>query len=130
MTLFPKKKKRPRLSAEEAANVLGEYPDADLSAFDVDGDDGIEQLAVTSAAKSIRKIAALRLSPKEAEAVAALKKLAKTWPKTLWLFAGGEGGSLHVMIKHNGEHAMLPNGSVDPAWAAETIDIEADGGGW
>lgn len=46
---------RPKLSAERAREVLREYPDADLSAFDVDGDP--DAIAAEEAAESIATIA-------------------------------------------------------------------------
>ena len=42
------------LSAEAASAILAEYPDADLSAFDVDGD--VETLAIEATAKSLDAI--------------------------------------------------------------------------
>ncbi len=41
----------PRLSDEQARAVLREYPDADLSAFDVDGD--VEAMACEEAVRGI-----------------------------------------------------------------------------
>lgn len=46
---------RPKLTAERARAILREYPDADLSAFDVDGDP--DAIAAEEAAKSIATIA-------------------------------------------------------------------------
>ncbi len=42
------------LTEEEARAVLREYPDADLRAFEVDGD--VEKMAAEEAAKSIDKL--------------------------------------------------------------------------
>lgn len=48
---------RPKLTREEAGAVLADYPDADLSAFDVEGGD-VEELAAEVAARRIEKIEA------------------------------------------------------------------------
>lgn len=44
-----------KLSEEEARNILREYPDADLSQFEVEGD--VEKMAAEEAEKSLKKIA-------------------------------------------------------------------------
>lgn len=47
----------------------------------------------------------------------------------MWLFSGS--GSLSVMkCGPNGEPVMSENGSVDPAYKIETINIPNDGGDW
>ncbi len=71
------------------------------------------------------------LSVEEKKAIAALQKVAKIWPKTLWLFSAS--GSLTVMQKRNGNRAMTPwnggkGGTVDQAFAVCVIPIENDGG--
>jgi hypothetical protein len=68
---------------------------------------------------------------KEAEAIKALKALARKWPKTLWLFsasgtlcvmrAGPDGGRIH--------HPPPDNG-IDPAYMLDTISTPNDGGDW
>ena len=72
------------------------------------------------------------LTPEEAKAIRALRKLAKTWPRTLWLFSGS--GSLHVMrVGPDGEHVIVPgrrHGAVDPDYSVAIIDIPNDGGDW
>lgn len=45
---------RPKMSAEQARAVLAEYPDADLSAFDVEGD--VDALAVEAVAGVAAKL--------------------------------------------------------------------------
>jgi len=46
---------------------------------------------------------------KEKNAINTLKRLAKRWPESLWLFA---------------------DGAMDPDCILDTIDIENDGGDW
>lgn len=46
---------RPKLTREEAGELLADYPDADLSAFDVEGGD-VESLAAEVAARRIEKL--------------------------------------------------------------------------
>jgi hypothetical protein len=53
-------------------------------------------------------------------AIAALRRLAKKWPKSLWLFAGG--GGLAVM---RADHE-----AIDPAFFITTVNIPSDGGDW
>lgn len=68
-------------------------------------------------------------TPEEKRAIAALKRLAKTWPKSLWLFSAS--GSLCVMQKgEDGDRVRLPCGGADPAANLATINIENDGGDW
>lgn len=71
-----------------------------------------------------------RLTPEEKQAIASLKRLAKTWPKSLWLFAGD--GGLSVMRYENGKYrAVLPGGGMNPAYLVERISsIDAEGGDW
>lgn len=65
----------------------------------------------------------------EKQAIAALKRLAKKWPKTLWLFAAP--GGLHVMRRgDDGDHVRRKNDSIDPEYILESIDIPNDGGDW
>ncbi len=70
----------------------------------------------------------------EARAINLLKKAARHWPDSLWLFANGH--SLYVMQKRDGKRAMLHGryihreGGVDPDYVVATLDIENDGGDW
>ncbi len=65
----------------------------------------------------------------EDDAVNTLKKLAKRWPKTLWLFANGQ--SLNVMRTKNGQRMMTRvGGGVDPAYCVASVNIPNDGGDW
>lgn len=72
------------------------------------------------------------LRPEEEKAIDRLGRLANKWPETLWLFVGGGIGNIYVMRKNDeGQHAVLSNGAVDPAYIAATIGgIDADGGDW
>lgn len=70
----------------------------------------------------------MQLTPEEEKAIAALKRAAKTWPKSLWLFSADS--ILYVMRKQDEEHMMTPNGGVDPDYILGTIRIDADGGDW
>lgn len=74
------------------------------------------------------KVTSIDLSNDERRAIASLKRLAKRWPKTLWLFTNGDisilkcdedGGRAHV-----GE-------SIDQSYVVATIvGILSDGGDW
>lgn len=72
---------------------------------------------------------ALDLTPEERRAITTLKRLAKRWPRTLWLYSAS--GSLCVVrYAENGERAHKKGGGVDPSYVADTIDIPNDGGDW
>lgn len=60
--------------------------------------------------------------------VRALGRIEKQWPKGYWLFATGSG--LHLMKSRDGQHAMLPNGGVDPSCEVACFKIPNDGGDW
>ena len=64
----------------------------------------------------------------EKQAVLALRKLAATWPDSLWLFAAG--GSLHIMRLVDGARAVTPGGGADRDGEIAVIDIPCDGGDW
>jgi hypothetical protein len=74
------------------------------------------------------------LTQDEIKAIRELKALAKTFPKSLWLFAAS--GSLHIMrTKPDGSRAMYEDNSsgigVNRDYIVETIQgIEVDGGDW
>jgi len=68
-------------------------------------------------------------SPEEMRAINALRRLAKRWPKTLWLFSAS--GALCVMRRNEeGDRARVEGGGMDPAYVIATIDIPNDGGDW
>lgn len=62
------------------------------------------------------------------EAVAALQKVAKRWPKSLWLFSAS--GILCVMEKDFTGQRLMDGLIVDASAKVATIDIENDGGDW
>lgn len=65
----------------------------------------------------------------EKKAIESLKRLARKWPKSLWLFSAS--GDLNVMRKgKNGEQVVLPHGGIDPAYSLATVKIDNDGGDW
>lgn len=69
------------------------------------------------------------LSKEEKRAINALERIAKKWPKSLWLYSGS--GSLCVMKKAEGNNrAMNENGGVCQEHIITTIKIENDGGDW
>lgn len=71
----------------------------------------------------------MELSKEERSAIAALKRLEKRWPKTLWLFATGL--SISVMrCGKGGEHVTDHSGCMDQDYIIDSIDIDNDGGDW
>lgn len=65
----------------------------------------------------------------EDQAIAALKRVAKRWPKSLWLYSAA--GGLHVMgTDQNGEKVTTSDGGFDSDYLFDTIDILNDGGDW
>ena len=74
----------------------------------------------------------MELTSEERNAIASLKRLAKNWPQTLWLFA--TGSNLSVMrVDEDGRRVYLdgPRGGVDPDYEVDSIPgIPNDGGDW
>ena len=72
------------------------------------------------------------LTPKEQKAIRQLRRVAKTWPASLWLFAGGSAGGVYVMkAGEDLKPVMAENGGVHPDYLIETIyGFHADGGDW
>lgn len=69
------------------------------------------------------------LTKEEKAALSSLRRLAKKWPESLWLYSAS--GSLCVMrCDAAGERVHLPTDGVDPDYCVETIDIPNDGGDW
>jgi hypothetical protein len=71
------------------------------------------------------------MTPTEAEAraIASLRRLAKRWPKTLWLFSAS--GTLCVMrFGTDGDRLRVDGGGMDPQACLATIAIPNDGGDW
>lgn len=75
-------------------------------------------------------MADFQLNHSEREALRKLKELARTWPKTLWLFSAS--GSLTVMRKVDGKRVLDKSGiGFDSNYAVATITgIDNDGGDW
>ena len=72
----------------------------------------------------------LEPTPEEQKAIASLKRIAKKWPKSLWLWSAS--GSLWVMRRGpDGERMQHPSKSgVDQAYILASVDIPNDGGDW
>jgi hypothetical protein len=69
------------------------------------------------------------LNKEEERSIRALNRLAKTFPKSLWLFSAS--GSLCIMKKNNqGERAVKDSGGMDQAFIVDIVSIENDGGDW
>lgn len=69
------------------------------------------------------------LTQEERRAISALKRLAKKWPRTLWLFSAS--GTLNVMrTGEDGGHVILATEGIDPDYSITTIDIPNSGGDW
>lgn len=69
----------------------------------------------------------MEATKEEKAAIAALKRLAKKWPETLWLFAAAN--TLTVMKKNDdGKRAMTHLNCFDSENAVAAINIECDGG--
>ncbi len=69
------------------------------------------------------------LSKDEIKAIAALKRVAKKWPSTLWLYSAS--GQLNVMLKsEEGDRVFTRDFGPDPDYIVTSIDIENDGGDW
>lgn len=68
----------------------------------------------------------------ERRAIATLNRLAKRWPKSLWLFSAS--GILCVMrTRQGGQRASGGDNAedgYDPDYCCATIDIPNDGGDW
>lgn len=73
------------------------------------------------------------LTDEELKAIRALRRLAKQWPPSLWLWSAG--GCLHVM-RHGSDGTPVmtsagADGGVDRRWSVESINgIQNDGGDW
>ena len=65
---------------------------------------------------------------KEVRAVAELRKLAKNWPKSLWIFAPGD--YLYVLRTVNGERVYNADGGVDQSHIVDYVAVPSDGGEW
>lgn len=68
----------------------------------------------------------IELLPEEKKAIASLKRLAKKWPKRLWLFAGS--GGLTVLVGDEDGNHFHKGESIDQDYIVDHVDINADGG--
>ena len=71
------------------------------------------------------------LTDEEKKAVRALKRVAKIWPKSLWLWSGS--GSLWVMKNDSNDGYIerpTKDGRVNEECIIDSIDIPNDGGDW
>ena len=71
----------------------------------------------------------MELTRDEEKAIASLERLAKRWPKSLWLYSAS--GSLNVMRLNEDESTgHSPHSGPDPSRSITTINIRNDGGDW
>lgn len=73
----------------------------------------------------------LEPTKEESRFIAALMRVARKCPQSVWLFAAD--GNLHVMRKKNGRHAVCDDtagAGMDQNYIIATINIDADGGDW
>jgi len=70
----------------------------------------------------------LELTKEEKAAISSLKRLAKRWPESLWLY---NNGTMYVLkAGENGEHVHRGD-AIDQDYVIEQIDgIHSDGGDW
>ena len=71
----------------------------------------------------------IEINKEEEKWIAALRRLCKKAPKSLWLYSNG---TMHVMkYPDDGSSEMTPSGGVNPDnIAAIILDIHSDGGDW
>ena len=62
------------------------------------------------------------------KAIASLKRLARKWPSSLWLFSGS--GTLCVMAKSENGERVFSGQTPDQRYVLDTVMIENDGGDW
>jgi hypothetical protein len=71
-------------------------------------------------------VSTLELTAEERAAIAALRRIEKKWPSSLWLFSNG---SLAVIKKGpDGQRMVTDTGSIDQDYCVASIAIESDGG--
>jgi hypothetical protein len=69
------------------------------------------------------------LTKEEKKAIASLHRIAKKWPKSLWLYS--HSGTLSVMrYREDGKTVETASGAFDQDMIVDTIDIPNDGGDW
>lgn len=70
------------------------------------------------------------LNDEERAVIRAFRRLAKKWPKSLWVF-GCESGLVVMRTGPDGHHIHDASGCVDQDYIVERIrGIDADGGAW
>ena len=84
----------------------------------------------TEGGKGVMAEIDLDLTDDQKRAVLALKRVAKRWPKGIWLFCTADG--IEVMrCGPDGEHVMAHGGGVDRDYYVDSINgIDHDGGDW
>jgi hypothetical protein len=70
----------------------------------------------------------IQLNREERLIIASLRRLAKRWPESLWVFCG-EGFCI-MRCGPDGEHVEVNTGGLDPDMVVATVDIPCDGGAW
>jgi len=72
----------------------------------------------------------MEINEEESKAIKHFERLAKIWPKSLWIYSGS--GLLCIMKKtdENNSRAMNEFGGVCQDHVVATIRIENDGGDW
>lgn len=69
----------------------------------------------------------IELNSEEKKAIIALQRLARSWPKTLWLFCNG---SMTILkCDRDGKRAHKGEG-IDQDYAVGNADLPCDGGDW
>jgi len=71
----------------------------------------------------------IKMYPEEHKTFNSVKRLAKTWPKSLWLFSGA--GTLCVMrCGADGKSVFTDTGGIDQDFVLDYIKIPNSGGDW
>ena len=70
----------------------------------------------------------MELTNEERKAISSLKRLAKRWPKSQWLFSAS--GTLHVMRNGEDGEAVYDGEGIERDCIITSIDIQNDGGDW
>lgn len=71
----------------------------------------------------------MKLTADERRAIVARTTLAKTWPRSLWLYSAS--GTLCVMrALPDAAHAMKKGGGVDDRYLLDLVDRPNSGGDW
>lgn len=70
----------------------------------------------------------LETTTEEESAITSLSRLAKKWPKSLWIFANGQG--LYVLKCNSDGSRMMDGDSIDSNAVVGCVNIPSDGGDW